>query len=175
MTRIRLRESTDKKRILMKKNTKQYVIRKLKWPISYFDYLENYLVLFMPVLLIYAGITNYERDGPFLMSWGLIILIVFVVRIETERRFKELILVKDYSTDEIGKLLQKNKWTLIRKGDGTLEFYTGGSSFSWGQKVTIVKVAKQKILINTLPARRAPFTFFKDILNYKEVKKILES
>jgi len=69
MTRIRLRESTDKKRILMKKNTKQYVIRKLKWPISYFDYLENYLVLFMPVLLIYAGITNYERDGTFLMSW----------------------------------------------------------------------------------------------------------
>jgi hypothetical protein len=158
----------------MKKDTKQYVIQKLKWPTGHFDYLGNYLILFMPVLLIYAGLTNYEKDGPFLISSGSIILIIFVIRIETECRFKELILVKDYSTDEIGKLLQKNKWTLTHQGNGTLEFYTGASSSSWGQKVTIIKVTKEKILINTLPRGRAPFTFFKDILNYKEIKKILE-
>jgi hypothetical protein len=161
----------------MKENTKQYVIQKLKWPISYLDYIGNYFVLFMPVLLIYAGITNYERDGPFLISSGLIILIVFVIRIEIERRFKELILVKDYSTDEIGKLLQKNKWILTHQGNGTLQLYKSSSgAFSrLNEKVTIIKVTKEKILINTLPTGRAPFTFFKDILNYKEIKKILEA
>lgn len=161
----------------MKEHTKQYVIQKLKWPISYFDYIGNYFVLFMPVLFIYAGVTNYESDGPFLISSGLIILIVFVIRIEIERRFKELILVKDYSTDEIGKLLQKNKWILTHQGNGTLQLYKSSSgTFSrLNEKVTIIKVTKEKILINTLPTGRAPFTFFKDILNYKEIKKILEA
>lgn len=160
----------------MNRKTKEYVIQKLKWPISYFDYVGNYFVLLLPLLLIYAGITNYERDndGSFLISFGMIFLILIVFRIESERRFKELILTKDLSTDEIGKLLQRNKWLLTSQGDGTLEFNTNSSSFSDSQKVTIIKVTKEKILINTLPAGRAPFTFFKDKLNYKEVKKILE-
>ncbi|WET02165.1 hypothetical protein [Flavobacterium sp. YJ01] len=158
----------------MNKKTKDYVIQKMKWPISYFDYISNYFVLFMPLFLIYAGIANYEKDGPFLISWGFVILIFFILRIEIERRFKALVLVKDYSTDEIGKLLQKNNWILSGNGDGILEFHTNASSFSWGQKVTIIKVSREKILINTLPAGRAPFTFFKDILNYKVVKRILE-
>lgn len=159
----------------MDKKTKTYVIQRMKWPISYFDYISNYFVLFMPLLLIYAGVTNYERDGPFLISWGLVIFVFFVLRIEIERRFKELVLKKDYSTDEIGKLLQKSKWILTQQGDGTLQFCTDSSSFSWGQKVTIIKVTREKILINTLPTGRAPFTFFKDILNYKEIKRILET
>lgn len=91
----------------MNKKTKDYVIQKMKWPFNDFDYIGKYFVLFMPFLLIYAGIENYERDGPFLISWGSVILIFFVLRIEIERRFKELVLIKDYSTDEIGKLLKK--------------------------------------------------------------------
>jgi len=160
----------------MNRKTKEYVIQKLKWPISYFDYVENYFVLFLPLLLIYAGITNYKRDndGPFLISVGIIFLIYIVFRIESERRFKELIITRDLSTDEIGKLLQKNKWILTSQGDGTLGFYTNSSLFSDGQKVTIIKVARQKILINTLPAERAPFTFFRDKFNYRKIKKILE-
>ncbi|SNR29567.1 hypothetical protein [Flavobacterium sp. ov086] len=160
----------------MDRKTKEYVIQKLKWPIGYFDYVGNYFVLFMPLLLIYAGITNYERDndGPFLISVGMIFLIYIVFRIESERRFKELIITKDLSTNEIGKLLQRNKWILTDQGDGTLSFYTNSSLFSDGQKVTIIKVAKEKILINTLPAGRAPFTFFKEKLNYEEIKKILQ-
>ena len=140
----------------------------MKWPIGYFDYVGNYFVLFMPLLLIYAGITNYERDndGPFLISVGMIFLIYIVFRIESERRFKELIITKDLSTNEIGKLLQRNKWILTDQGDGTLSFYTNSSLFSDDQKVTIIKVAKEKILINTLPAGRDPFTFFKEKLNY---------
>lgn len=158
----------------MNKKTKDYVIQKMKWPFYDFDYISKYFVLFMPFLLICAGINQYERDGPFLILWGFIILLFFVLRIEIERRFKEMILIKDYSTGQIGKLLQKNNWSLIRQGDGSLEFYTNSSSFSWGQKVTIIKVSREKILINTLPTGRAPFTLFKDILNYREVKKILE-
>ena len=157
----------------MNKKTKDYVIQKMKWPIGDFDYFGKYFVLFMPFLLIYAGITHYERDGPFLISWGLVILTFFILRIEMERRFKELFLIKDYSTDEIGKLLQKNNWVLTHQGDGILQFYRDSSSFSFGEKVTIIKVTREKILINTLPIGRAPFTFFKDILNYKEVKRIL--
>ncbi|MBZ4033705.1 hypothetical protein K6T82_02945 [Flavobacterium sp. 17A] len=159
----------------MKKSTKNYVVKKLKWPLGFFYfYSGNFVILSMPCVLIYLGTTNYEKDGAFLILTGFVFLIVLILRMEMERRFKELTLVKDYSTDEIGKLLQKNKWILSDQGDGILEFYTGSTLFSWGQKVTIVKVSKDKILINTLPNGRALFTFFKEILNYKIIKKILE-
>jgi uncharacterized membrane protein len=160
----------------MTQNSKAYIIKNLKWPISNLSYISNYFILIVPIALISIAITEYERGNKILGSFltGLFLLFFIVYRIETERKFTELVLTKDLSTSEIGKILTKNNWSLVNQEDGILEFSTNVSSFSWGEIVTIIKVSKYVILINSQPSGRNPFTLFKDKINYNIIKSILE-
>lgn len=157
---------------------KKYIINNLKWPISHFGYISNYFILFFPYILIYAGLEKFNEDKSalLLIIIGIFFFIYIIYRIESERKFKELSFNKDLSTSEIGKLLElKSGWKLIANSSasGIIKFNTSTSFFDQGQTVTIIRIKKEKILINTQPNGRAVFTFFKDILNYNQVKKIL--
>ena len=159
----------------MDSKTKKYIVDNLKLPLS--QYISHYFALFFPSILIYAGLTKYGEDesAPNLIMIGILALIYMVFRIESERRFKELTFNKDLSTTEIGKLIESTGWTLKANSnaDGIIRLNTSTSSLEQGQTVTIIRVTKERLLINTQPNGRAFFTFFKDILNYNQVKKIL--
>ncbi|HEX8016585.1 MAG TPA: hypothetical protein VF465_15255 [Flavobacterium sp.] len=154
---------------------KKYIIDNLKWPVYHFDYYGHYIILFLPLMMIFAGFSKIDKTDfdPMLIVAGIIFMGYIIYRIESERKFKKLIFKKDLSTREIGKLLEKNQWQVINEYDGTIQLRTGNSSSSWGETVTIVRITKEKILINTQPNGRAAFTFFKDVLNYNMVKKVL--
>lgn len=160
----------------MNPKTRKYVIDNLKWPVGYFNYYSKYFILFFPFILIYAGLgkstdTNIELN---LVGTGIISFLYIVYRIESERKFTELTFKKDLSTIEIGKLLEKNGWRLTNSNDGVVQLTTN-PSLGEGQTITIIRVTKEKILINTQPNGRPPFTFFKDKLNYNKVKSILNN
>ena len=161
----------------MNQKKKIYIIENLKWPINHYDYSSSYFVTLIPLFLIFIGITEFKReDSLFVLLTGIFFLIFIIYRIETERKFTELIFEKDLSTIEIGKLLAKNNgWIIQNQYDGTLELLANSSNGYGGEIVTIVRTAKNKILINTQPTGRAPFTFFKVNLNYNEIRKIIES
>jgi hypothetical protein len=105
---------------------------------------------------------------------GIFILIFITYRIETERKFTEMVLTKNLSTSEIAKKLSKNNLILKNENNNILEFYTNISILSWGETITIIKMTKDIILINSQPNGRNPITFFKDKINYIRIKKILE-
>ncbi|MEN2403041.1 hypothetical protein GKZ90_0024860 [Flavobacterium sp. MC2016-06] len=153
----------------------KYIIDNLKWPFSHFNYSSHYLISLIPLTLIYLGITNPRKDNDAsnLLIGGIILLVFIIYRIESERKFVELTLKKDLSTFEIAKLLEKNGWELTNQYDGVIEFRVNKSIFNQGETITIIRISKEKILINTQPNGKAVFTFFREILNYKEVKKIL--
>lgn len=161
----------------MDSNKKKNIINNLKWPLTHFEYISNYFSLFFPYILIYAGLSKYNEDefAFVLIIIGIFALIYIIFRIESERKFKELNFNKDLSTSEIGKLLEVNGWTLMANSNssGIIKLNTSTSFLDQGQTVTIIRVTKEKILINTQPNGRAVFTFFKDIFNYNQVKEIL--
>ena len=161
----------------MNQKKKEYIIENLKWPINHYDYSSNYLVSLIPICLIFFGITEFEReDSLSVLLTGIFFLIFIIYRIETERKFTEITFEKDLSTIEIGKLLAKNNgWIIQNQFDGTLELTANRSTGYGGEIVTIVRTAKKKILVNTQPTGRAPFTFFKVNINYNEIKKIVET
>ena len=72
-------------------------------------------------------------------------------------------------------MLEVNGWTLMANSNssGIIKLNTSISFLDQGQTVTIIRVTKEKVLINTQPNGRAVFTFFKDIFNYNQVKEIL--
>jgi hypothetical protein len=156
---------------------KEYIIKNLKWPINHYDYSCNYLVVFVPLFLIFVGITEFKKNGTFsVLLFAIISLLFLIYRIETERKFTELIFKKDLSTIEIGKLLvKKNGWIIQNQYDGTLELSVNRSVGYVGEIVTIIRITTDKILINTQPAGIAPSTFFKVNLNYNEIRKTLET
>ncbi|MBO9584259.1 MAG: hypothetical protein J7574_08880 [Flavobacterium sp.] len=160
----------------MDSKTKKYIVDNLRLPLR--QYVSHYFALFFPFILIYAGLSKYGEDdsASTLIIIGILVLLYIIFRIESERRFKELVFDKDLSTSEIGKLIESNGWTLMANSnaDGIIKLNTSSSSLDPGQTVTIMRVTKEKVLINTQPNGRAFFTFFKDILNYNRVKKILE-
>ncbi|NRS87566.1 hypothetical protein HNQ02_000473 [Flavobacterium sp. 7E] len=159
----------------MNQKKKKYIIQNLKWPINHYEFSSNYLFAFFPLCLIFVGITEFEReDSCTVLLSGIIFLIFVIYRIETEKKFTELTFKKDLSTIEIGKLLVKNGWILRNQFDGTLELTTNKGNFYQGENVTIIRTKIDKILINTQPSGRAPFTFFKVNINYHEIRKILE-
>ncbi len=160
----------------MRKESKEYIIKNLKWPISNLSYLSNYFILFVPVVLIYISMTEYERGNSIttIFLTGIVLLFFIIYRIESERKFRELVLTKDFSTSEIAKILTENSMSLKNHQDEIIELYTNISSFSWGEIVTIIKVSKNTILINSQPCGRNPFTLFKEGVNYNKIKKMLE-
>jgi hypothetical protein len=160
----------------MRGKVKEYIIKNLKWPISNLSYLSNYFILFVPVVLIYISMTEYERGNSITTMFltGIVLLFFIIYRIESERKFRELVLIKDFSTSEIAKILTKSTMSLKNQQDGIIELYTNTSSFSWGEIITIIKFSKNTILINSQPCGRNPFTFFKDVVNYNKIKRILE-
>ncbi|MBL0739419.1 hypothetical protein JI750_21190 [Flavobacterium sp. GN10] len=159
----------------MDSNTKKYIINNLKWPAN--QYISNYFALFFPFLFIYAGLSKYDDDESALtlIIVGISVLIYMIFRIESERRFKEIFFNKDLSTSEIGKLIESTGWTLMANSNasGIIKLNTSSSFLDPGQTVTIIRVTKEKVILNTRPNGRAFFTFFKDILNYNKVKQIL--
>jgi hypothetical protein len=159
-------------------NKKEYIINNLKWPINHFEYFSHYFISIIPISLIYIGIAEYRKEEDILplVSTGITLLLFIIYRIETERKFRELIITKDLSTIEIGKILEKNGWILRNWHDATLELTTNKNNLYQGERVTIIKVTKDKILINTQPSgNRASFTIFKEKINYREIKRILEN
>lgn len=158
----------------MTPKTRKYIINNLKWPAGSLDYCGKYFILFFPFILIYAGLGK-PTDGNIelsLIGAGVISFIYIVYRIESERKFKELVFKNDLSTIEIAKLLEKSGWILTNWSDGVVRLRTN-NSLDANQTITIIKVTKEKILINTQPNGRPPFTFFKDVMNYNQVKKVL--
>jgi hypothetical protein len=161
----------------MDSNKKKYIVNNLKWPITHFEYISNYFSLIFPFIFIYAGFSKYDKDATSLglIIFAVIVLIYIIFRIESERKFKELNFSKDLSTNEIGKLLEINGWTLMANSNtsGIIKLNTSTSFLDQGQTITIIRVTKEKILINTQPNGRAVFTFFKDLLNYNQIKEVL--
>lgn len=161
----------------MTSKTKKYIIENLKWPITSLDYLGKYFIMFFPFIMIYAGLgkstdNNVELN---LIGVGIISFIYIIYRIESERKFRELLFKKDLSTLEIGKLLEKNGWILTNWSDGVIQLRTNSSYSYESQTVTIIRITKEKILVNTQPNGKPPFTFFKDKLNYNQVKSVLNN
>ena len=105
---------------------------------------------------------------------GIRLLFFIVYRIETERKFTELVLIKDLSTNEIAKMLSSNNLSVKNQNDGIIKFSTEISLFSWGETVTIIKVSKDLILINSQPSGKGTFTLFKERINYNKIKCLLE-
>jgi hypothetical protein len=159
----------------MTQNTKEYICNNLKWPITNLDYLSKYFILIAPITLIYVAITEYYRNNPALIIFltGIVLFAIIIYGIETERKFIEIILTKDLSTSEIAKKLTQNKWTFIKQENEVLEFSTKTSLVSWGEKVTIIKVSKDKLLVNSQPSGRNIFSF-KNRVNYNTIKSTIE-
>jgi len=154
---------------------KKYIIENLKWPIN-FDYLFKYIILAIPATLIFIGITPYETDdfSINLIIIGIITIMILAYRIKSGRRFKIFLLPAGLSTNELAVKLKTLNWR-VYQNDNVLEISTAISPFSWGNKITIVKVTTDKILINTQPVGKAPVTLFMDILNYKKIQNLLKS
>lgn len=160
----------------MNPKTKEYVCRNLKWPLKSFSYIGNYFILIFPIVMIYFGVTEYDRNNPpiFLLSMGIFLFLFVFYQVEKERKFKALIFSGDLSTSEIAKKLTKNGWSFQNQQDNVLKFYTSISLDSWGEIVTIIKVSPNKLLINSQPSGRSPFTF-KSKINFDKIKIALES
>ncbi|MDI1257420.1 MAG: hypothetical protein PSV16_15100 [Flavobacterium sp.] len=158
----------------MTEKKKQYIIKNLKWPIGFTGYLWNYFSLFVPAVLLSIVPTEYDRGRPIagLIFISLFLIFLIIYGVETERTFKKLTLTKDWSTSEIAKILEKNTFSFVNQTDGVLEIGTRISAFSWGEKITIIKVTKDLILINTQPTGRG-FISFKNKANYNKIKAIL--
>jgi hypothetical protein len=160
----------------VKQSKVKYIIKNRRWPINHFEYSSSYFVALIPILLIFIGITEFKREESFsLLLTGILLLIFLVYRIETERKFIEMVLTKNLSTNEIAKMLSKNNFLLKSENNNILEFYTHISQLSWGETITIIKLTKEIILINSQPNGRNPITLCKDKINYNKKKKILEN
>lgn len=160
----------------MTQNTKEYISQNLKWPISNLSYLSNYFILIAPIVLIYIGITEYYRNNftltPFVT--GMVLFVFITYRIETERKFIKLALTKDLSTDDLAKIVEKINWSLKNQDDNVFEFSTSISPISWGETVTVIKISRDTILVNSQPSGKNPFSF-RDRVNYNKIKSAIET
>ncbi len=158
----------------MDQKTKEYIIKNLEWPIKRLDHLLKYTFVLIPIsILVYAGIIEYSKGNSFQFSVvGIIIFLALAYAIEHEKRFIEILLAENISTNEVAKKLLENKFRIISESDGVLKILTPKETLSYAEQITIIKLP-YKILINSQPSGTFPITL-KNKANYDLVKKILD-
>jgi len=75
---------------------------------------------------------------------------------------------------DIRQKLDSLGWINLQTEKEKLEFLDKVCILSSGVSVTIIKYDENRILINTKPFSREPFTINRDGVNYKKIKNLLQ-
>ncbi len=173
------------------KADKDYIKTNLKWQFNWTDFLGRYFILIGPLAILFIGgsmffggfkfghIYQNNFNNSFFIAattitlLGLLSVYFTITRIESERKFKRLILPSTFSFDDISEKAKYLEWDVVTNKSDIIECMTSISLFSWGEFVTIIKAADNSILINSRPAGLQPFTINRDKVNLKKLQKAL--
>jgi hypothetical protein len=172
---------------------KKYIKTNLKWPVVGNDIFLRYFILIGPITLTFISISMFYNGFKYghiyidnfknsffcgaiaCLALGIWMTYFTLSRIKRERHFSFLTLNAKISFDNIVEKIQKLNWTTLQANSDTLEFSTKISNFSWGERVTILKVDERSIIINSRPSNNSqPFTINSDKVNYNKLKTILQ-
>jgi hypothetical protein len=158
-----------------------------KFPMTFDDY-TNYFILIFPMAFICIGLVmaynyfHFEGELDILLVSVLLIIIGLFftfftyLRLKQTVTFESIITMYNNETEKIADKLRDNfklRNINVDKELGLVIAYTKMTTFSWGEKLTLL-IDKNTILINSRPSGiRHPVTIFKDKLNIKKFKEII--
>jgi hypothetical protein len=172
----------------MKEGQLNYIIENEKWKFYFFDYLNRYFFLVVPIGFVILGIYPlFDKDilnkfslagfysfFPFwFLSIGISLLVYSYRRIESERKFRKIEVQKEIQTSELTSLLAELEWSIEDVKQNYIVAETDWSAFSWGEEITIV-LCRGYLLINSRAIGSQPFTLGRDIYNFKRLREYLE-
>ena len=165
-----------------------YIIKNGKWNYSVTDYLDRHFLLSMPLVFIGLGIYMLFQDNKFrqikfssftsllpyfLLIAGCLFAILFYKRVESERSFRKIEILKKINIGDLTSSLSGLGWSIEELEGKYIIAQTDWSAFSWGEEVTII-LCTDYLLINSRTTGSQPFTLGRDIHNYKMLKEHLE-
>jgi hypothetical protein len=118
---------------------------------------------------------NFFLGAMTCLTFGLWLTYFTLTRIKKESHFSAMTLNPKITFDNIVNKVELLNWTTLQVNSDSLEFITKISTFSWGEKVTILKVDERSIIINSRPlSSRQPFTINRDKVNFNMLNTILQ-
>ena len=174
-------------------NQIKYIKTNLSWPFTWGDIFLRYFILIGPIFITiisfsmsYGGFKYghiYKDNFMNSFFWGAMTCLTLglwltyftLTRIIKESHFSTMALNPQISFDNIVNKVEQLNWTTLQANSESSVFSTKISFFSWGEKVTILKVDERSIIINSRPFNsRQPFTINRDKINFNKLKPILQ-
>jgi hypothetical protein len=173
---------------MMNKKQFNYILEKGKWKLTFFEYLNRYFIIVVPIAFIILGthllfdksiisrisLSDFISLFPFwFLGLGVLLFIYSCHRIESERKFRRIEIQKEIETFELSSFLKELNWSVQEVKSNIVVAETDWSAFSWGEEITII-LCEGYLLINSRTTGSQPFTLGRDIYNYKKLKELLE-
>lgn len=174
----------------MEREDKEYILLHYKFPFTWWDIFERYFILIAPLAISFIFFSMFIGGfkfghiyrNNFLNSFFLtaVIGLVFGIcltlfiwrRIQSERCFRVINLPDSVDNFDVEDMLQELGWTIASKETNEIVARTKTSPFSWGEVVTLL-FDKSKVLVNTRPIGRQPFTINRDKANYRKLRSLI--
>jgi hypothetical protein len=156
----------------------EYIKSSYKWPFSWTDFLLSYPILIAPILLIIFSTNDllifFSYTKTLIVILGLFLTFYIIHRIESERCFLLLTVEPSITFREISDKLELLNWIIIDIKSDRIQFLDKSPFLLGGVCVTIIRYDNNKILVNSKPFGGQPFTLYREKINYKKIKQILQ-
>lgn len=164
-----------------------YIKSNFKTPKTFDDYI-NYVIFFCPVSILGIGlmmIYNFIKFhsglpifilGLSLTTSGMAVAFFTAQRLSENLQFERIntsytIELEDV-VDKIKTFFKTSNIHIDRKYN-IVTAITNSSAFSWGERITIIKIDNKSILINSRPSSSSqPITIIKDKQNIQKLKRL---
>jgi hypothetical protein len=175
----------------MTKAHMKYIVEHRKWPFSWPDFFLRYYIMFAPIALMCLSFLPFiyatkddkvwlSNDDPMLLvplsicAGGFFLGMFTYRRIESERTFRLVPIPPEFEFDDYIYILELLEWRIVKIEDNYIKAKTKHSLFSWGETVTLI-FTDREILMNSRPMGSQPFTFNRDLVNYRKLKSAREA
>lgn len=171
----------------MTQEERRYIREKHKLPFSFLIFSRLFVFIFPLSMVSYLASSKIFKTAIaesesqrilalIVLTVAAFLLIIFIIhRIESERKFKTHILPENGLFTLKEKLESLNWITIYESKKDMLQFLIKKPWFSGGEIVTIMKGQGDKILINTQPLGKQPFTFFSERANFRKIEQVLKN